>query len=341
MRLFVRCLVLLAVAAATTAGAQEPERWQFRQFQIENDVFWLPYSQPGDRFYTSGLRVAFAKGIFAPGSDESRMPAWLRSVRKACASCVIYPNLSIGQQIFTPEDLENPDPQPGERPWAAWLYSGFGATVDPTEKTRHEFELQFGTTGDAALGEFVQGLWHDLVNSPEPEGWHNQFGPDLGINGSYNYQHILLEAPDGNVTDWDFVPSVKAAVGTMMTYAGVGATFRVGRNVTDFPYSSLRPGDRTVTVRELQKFEIYGFVGLDIRAVAYNYFLEGALWEDELYTVDPERYVWDFTFGFTARYRQFNLTYAIVRRSEEFERSVGTDNGVHSFGSLSLTVGLR
>jgi hypothetical protein len=201
--------------------------------------------------------------------------------------------------------------------------------------------VQFGVTGDPALGEFVQSTWHELIGSPEPQGWDNQFGPDPGVNGYYSFQHILFEAPGDHVVDWDFVPAAKAAVGTMMTYGGVGATFRVGRNITDFPYSPVRPSERAITVREAPNLEIYGFVGAEIRAVAYNYFLEGALWEDEPYTVDPERYVWDFNFGITARFKHYNITYAIIHRSEEFVRTVGTDEGVHSFGSLSFTVGIR
>jgi len=328
-------------AIAISASAQEADRWSFRQFQIENDVFWVPYSQPGDRFYTNGMRVSFGKGVYMPGSDESRLPSWLKPVRNHCATCLIFPNLSIGQQLYTPEDIQNPDPQPGERPWAAWLYAGFGAAVDPTPKTRHDFEVQVGVTGDPALGEFVQSTWHEIIGSPEPQGWDNQFGPDIGVNGYYSFQHILFEAPSDHIVDWDFVPLARVAVGTMMTYGGVGATFRVGRNITDFPYSPVRPSERGVTVREAPNLEIYGFIGAEGRAVAYNYFLEGALWEDEPYTVEPNSYVWDFNFGVTARFKNYNITYAIVHRSEEFERTVGIDDGVHSFGSLSFTVGIR
>ena len=341
VRTFARALLSVLVAFAASASAQETDRWRFRQVQLENDVFWVPYSQPGDRFYTNGMRVSFGNGVYMPGADESGMPAWLRPVRKHCAGCLIFPNFSIGQQIYTPEDIENPDPQPGERPWAAWLYAGFGAAVDPAPRTRHDFEVQIGVTGDPALGEWVQSTWHELIGSPEPQGWDNQFGPDAGVNGYYSYQHILFEAGDDAVVDWDFVPLARAAVGTMMTYGGVGATFRVGRNITDFPYSPIRPSERGVTVREAPNLEIYGFIGAEGRAVAYNYFLEGALWEDEPYAVEPNSYVWDFNFGVTARFRQYNITYAIVRRSEEFERAVGTDDGVHSFGSLSFTVGIR
>lgn len=336
------CLAALLLILCQNAIAQPvaTDRWEFRQFQVENDVFPVPYSQPGDRFYTNGLRVSFGKGRFEPGV-ETGLPFWLRPVRKACSRCTISPNVALGQQMFTPEDIENPELQIGERPWAAWLYAGFGASVDTSARTRHDFELQLGVTGDAAIGEFGQKIWHELSGSPRPRGWDNQFGPDVGVNVYYNFQHILMSAEEGSVVDWDFVPSIKAATGTMTTYAGTGGTVRIGRNITDFPYSPIRPSERRVRVNRLPKLEIYGFIGADLRAVAYNYFLEGSLFDTEPVVVDPKRYVWDFNFGVTARFDRYNITYAVVRRSEEFERLVGTDRGIHSFASLSLTVGLR
>ena len=105
VRQVARALLPVLVAFTVSASAQETDRWRFRQVQLENDVFWVPYSQPGDRFYTNGMRVSFGNGVYVPGADESRMPAWLRPVRKHCAGCLIFPNFSIGQQIYTPEDI--------------------------------------------------------------------------------------------------------------------------------------------------------------------------------------------------------------------------------------------
>jgi hypothetical protein len=336
----VAALIPLLLVVAASALGQETDRWRFRQFQLENDFFVVPYSRPEDRFYTNGIRLSLGKDVFEAGADIDRLPFWLRPVRKACAGCTIFPNLSFGQQIYTPEDVENPDPQPGERPWAAWLYAGFGATIDTGEDTRHDIEVQIGVTGDPAGGKRAQEFWHQIADGPEPLGWDNQLGPDLGINGYYNFQRILVAAEDEAVLDWDLVPGVKAAAGTMMTYAGVGATVRVGRNITGFPDSPIWPSERRLSVDTLSNFEIYGFVGADIRAVAYNYFLQGSLFDDDPVTVDPERWVADVHLGVTARFRRYSITYAMVRRSEEFERTV-EGSGDHSFASLSLTVGLR
>jgi hypothetical protein len=335
------CVLSALAPMLAPVNAQQTDRWRFRQFQLENDYFPVPGTEYEDRFYTNGIRISLGKGLFEPGDDAQRLPFWLRPVRDRCASCSILPNFSLGHQIYTPEDIGNPDPQPGDRPWAAWLYAGFGAALDTADDTRHDIELQIGVTGDAAGGEPAQRIWHDIAGGPEALGWDNQLGPELGINAYYNLQHILWSAEDERAIDWDFVPSVKAAAGTMMTYVGVGGTLRIGRDITDFPYSPIRPSERSVSADVLPNLGIYGFVGVDFRAVAHNYFLEGSLFRDEALTVEPKRFVRDLHVGVTARFRHYNLTYAIVRRSEEFERTVGTDSGIHTFTSLSLTVGLR
>ena len=333
-------LMVAVMTAAPSAFSQETNRWRFRQLQVDNDLFHMPFNHVGDRFYTSGMRVSFGKGVFESETDASLLPFWLRPIRKSCGHCRIFPNFSVGQQMYTPEDIENPAPQAGERPWVAWIYASVGAAIDTSKRTRHDVEVQFGLTGDAAGGRFGQKFWHEFTGSPVPLGWDNQFGPDVGVNAYYNLQHIWAASQDDSIIDWDFVPSIKAAVGTMMTNAGVGGTFRVGRNITDFPYVPLRSSERR-NAALLPNLEIYGFLGADVRAVAYNYFLEGSLFDEEPVTVDSKRHVWDFTYGVTVRFRRYNISYAVVRRSEEFERLVGTDRGIHKFGSLSFTLGIR
>jgi hypothetical protein len=333
-------LSVFLLAVHPSADAQESYRWAFRQAQIENDLFPVLHSPRLDRFYTSGVRLSFGNDAIGAEEDPESSPFWLRPVRRRCPQCRIHPNFSVGQQIFTPDDIDNPDPQPDDRPWAAWLYSGFGAAVDTSGSARHNFEVQVGITGSGAGGEFGQKFLHELIDDVEPRGWSHQLGPDLGVNGYYDFQRIWLRSSPGRKTDWDLVPAVRAAVGTMTTYAGVGSTFRVGRNISDFPYSSQRSNERPAADRSSGSLEIYGFIGVDLRAVAYDYFLEGSLFGNDGVTIDPERYVGDYTIGVTARFRRFNLTYAIVRRSEEFERTVGTDGGVHNYASLSLTLGM-
>lgn len=335
------CLSFALMMCACDAIAQPAERWQFRQILIDNDLFSRPFYRDSDRFYTSGVRASFGKGVHHGGDDAGLLPLWLRPMRKLCRNCEIVPNFAVGQEIYTPEDIEIAQPQPGERPWAAWLYAGFGGAIDTSDRTRHLVEFQIGVTGDTAGGEFGQKFWHNLTGSPEPLGWDNQFGPDVGLNANYQYQHIWKRSGGAADLEWDLVPHVRAAVGTMMTHAGTGVTFRVGRNITGFPNVPIRTRPQPPAVEVLQELEVFGFFGLDVRAAAYNYFLEGSLFENEPLAVDPHRYVSDLILGVTARFRRYLISYSVNRRSREFVRTVGDDSGIHVYGSLSLTVRTR
>ena len=335
--------LVAAFAPDADAAAEPGTGWRFRQFQIENDDrLPIPYTEPADRFYTNGLRISFGKPGFDAANDSGSPPRWARFIGRRCSACMTYPGFSIGQSLYTPERIGIAEPQPGERPWAAWLYAGFGAAVySPNERSRHDIELQIGVTGDAAGGEWLQKRWHDLVGATEPQGWDNQFDSELGVNAFYTYQHIVRRSGEPRIVEWDFVPSFNVAAGTIGTYAGVGATVRVGRNISDFPYTPIRPNELRSVPDRLEHLEIYGFVGADVRGVAHNYFLEGSLFGDDAGAVDAKALVWDFKFGVTVRFKRTNITYAVVRRSEEFERTVGNDRGIHSFGSLSITRGIR
>jgi hypothetical protein len=338
---FSALLLFAVLGGGNTAVAQGSDPWRFRQLLVENDLFSIPRSAHRDRFYTNGIRVALGKGVSLPGGAADQLPLWARPLRRFCNGCEIAPNLSFGHQIYSPEDIESSEPQIGDWPWSAWLYAGFGAAVDTSDRSRHDIEVQIGFTGEGALGKPGQRFWHGITGSPDPRGWDYQLGPDLGINSYYSFQHILKQSRGVGKLDWDFVPSITAAVGTMNTYAGIGGTVRLGRHISDFPYSPIRASERALPLTTLPQREIYGFIGASVKAVAYNYFLEGSLFSDDLYTVRPHRYVWDFTLGVTGRFGRFNITYALIRRSKEFVRTAGTDRGTHLFGTLSLTVAIR
>ncbi len=154
-------ILLVALALPPLAAAQDDDAWRIRHLVIENDdLFPLFAGGPSDRFYSQGARFVFGKRIFDAGVEPATLPAWARLAARRCSACSIYPTFSVGQEIYTPQLIESPDPQPGEHPWAAWLYGALGATVDTPGDSRHEFELQVGVTGDRAGGRQLQDFWH-------------------------------------------------------------------------------------------------------------------------------------------------------------------------------------
>jgi len=342
----IRFIVTLVVTAVSwPAGAQEEPRWAVRHLVVENDdVFPLFAGGPSDRFYTHGFRVIFGKQIFdVSETDPAEMPLWTRFAARRCGACSIYPTFSTGQEVYTPQDIESPDPQPGEHPWGAWLYGALGATIDTAGGARHEFELRAGITGEHTGAKQLQDFWHDLINRPRAQGWDNQLGNDAGFNAYYRFRDIWIRSDRDSRVHWDFGPALEAAFGTMRTHASFGGVARIGRHAGDALDPPVEgPIERPLWPVSFDQVRIYGFLGASVRLVGHNYFLEGSRFHDDPFTVERENVVRELILGVTARYRGWAMSYTIHRRSEEFVRLVeGGDSGRHSYGSLRLTRGFR
>lgn len=333
----------MAALLSPLAAAQEDTRWHFRDLVIENDdAFPLFAGGPSDRFYTQGARITFGKR-FADGANEAAsLPLWARPAANRCTACSIYPTFSFGQEIYTPQLIEDPDPQPGEHPWAAWFYGALGATVDTPGGGRHTYELQLGVTGKRAGGQELQDFWHRLINRPLAEGWKNQLGSDVGINAFYSYRNIWLRSADDSRVHWDFGPTADAAFGTMRVHASVGGIARIGRHAGDRLMPPVEnPVEPPLWPVNFNAVRIFGFLGAKARVVGYNYFLEGSMFHDDPYVVERKKFVGELVLGVNASYRGWAVSYTIHRQTEEFVRLVGDDSGKHSYGSLRITRGFR
>jgi len=341
----IRFIVILAITALSPpADAQEDSRWAFRHLIVENDdVFPLFAGGPSDRFYTHGFRLIFGKQIFDGGDTQpAELPVWARFAARRCGACSIYPTFSIGQEVYTPQDIESPDPQPGEHPWAAWLYGAVGASVDTRGGSRHEYQLRVGVIGEHTGAQALQDFWHRLINRPKAAGWDNQLGNDVGFNAYYRFRDIWLRSDQSSRVHWDFGPTVEAAFGTMRTHARFGGVARIGRHAGDALDPLLEgPVERPLWPVSFDQVKIYGFIGASVRIVGHNYFLEGSRFHDDPFTVERENVVRELVLGVSARYKGWAMSYTIHRRSEEFKRLVGDDSGRHSYGSLRITRGIR
>lgn len=340
-----RFVVICAIAASSLpAGAQDDPRWAIQHLIVENDdVFPLFAGGPSDRFYTHGVRLVLGKEVFDVGNtDPAELPLWARFAARRCGDCSIYPTFSFGQEAYTPQDIENPDPQPGEHPWAAWLYGAVGASIDTPGGARHEYELRVGATGEHSRAQELQDFWHRLINRPKAAGWGNQLGSDAGVNVYYRFRDIWLRSDQSSRVHWDFGPTVEAAFGMMRTHASFGGIARIGRHAGDSLEPLLEtPVERPLWPVSFDRVRIYGFLGANVRIVGHNYFLEGSRFHDDLYTVERENVVRELVLGVTGRYKGWAMTYSIHRRTEEFVRLVSGDSGRHSYGSLWITRGFR
>ena len=321
-------------------------------FTVENDFFG---SAGTDRYYTNGVKATLIP-------DEP--PDWSNSIgnflRKTEGRQVGKRKtaFSVGQNIYTPRDIERTDLITDDRPYGGWLYAGIGIHdrenmgVDgETTGTDHDrdrlvtTELVFGMVGPQSYAREVQTWWHkDIIglnNTREPRGWDNQlkneFGIALGREVKWRKSIFRSDSPRGFGIDRIF--HLGGVVGNIYTYANTGAEIRCGWALpNDFGTAQSRPfGDASgLSASEWEYppsfFSPHFFIRVDGRAVARNIFLDGNTFADS-HSVDKKTLVGDLSCGINITLcRELNLTYTHVYHSKEFEQQPLA----HVYGSVTL-----
>lgn len=353
--------VLLAVATAGSALAQEsatadlPTKPTFT-FYIENDDVLIGDGM--DRFYTNGLRLAAQwPECYLPESVRGR--TWLKlpfvgdpNDLEAHVCAPRNPSLPesppsgrfrfsfgavLGQNLYTPSNIEDPNFRRNDRPYAAWLYVG-GIISLIGERQTHTFELDLGSVGPRAQGKWVQTQWHRLIDAPEPRGWDNQIDNEPALLLLYDARWRLIEIQRGEHKIFDLIPEAGGALGNVLTYGKVGMTARLGWNIgSDFgPPGPLPAAFPSRDAPTPQILELYIFAGAEGRGVVHNIFLDGTTFRDGP-SVAKEDFVADLSWGVAARWKSTRLTWRKVRRSPEFV----FQRDPQEFGAVTVTWGIH
>ncbi|GAB1489776.1 lipid A deacylase LpxR family protein [Opitutaceae bacterium] len=345
-------LTLLAAAptfaaeSAATAAAVVPEivrlDWGSYSLYVENDKFFAGT----DQRYTNGLKfTALTSNLRRFTGPE--VPAPIRWISQHLSRVVARDEipklgLSFGQNIYTPTDTQNPNYQPDDRPYSAWLYAGvsfqnyrppINAYGDARTPRLDILEFNLGMVGPWALGEEFQNNYHRLIDVRTAKGWRNQIKNEPGLNIIFErkWRH---RSGDLLGTTWaaDFIPHAGFSLGNVFTYANAGFEARVGYHLPgDFGTNLIRPtGDSNPLLRF--PFNAFLFVGVDARAVARDITLDGNTFRDSP-SIDREWGVADFASGLAFGTRRWQFTYTQAVRTREFKGQA--DN--QEFGSVSIT----
>lgn len=326
-------LGITTIFAGTAISAEDQDNTFI--FYWENDVF-----SASDQHYTNGMKLLWVSGPLNDYTEDKRLPGW--SSQSFASLPVIntpattkHVALLIGQKIFTPEDLDNPDLIVNDRPYAGWTYAGI-ALHSKSEKVLNTFALDIGIIGPESYARDVQEKMHDLLKSKEPRGWEHQLKNEVGLVLVYERKWRLWQLDIGDSNIFEFIPHLGAALGNVYTYANAGGEIRLGINMPDdFGTALIRPaGDASIPAANAQnsKFGVYLFAAVDGRSVLRNIFLDGNTFTDS-HEVDKKYFVADLMAGVSVHFDRFKITYSHVYRTEEFE----TQQDAQKFGSISIS----
>ena len=324
-----RCLVVAALVAGT-APSPAPARHlgdkdSIVTLQFENDFFGNSDGQ-----FSHGTRIAWM-------SPEDLVPDWAKALADwvprfdiALSKRIVY---SLGQSMFTPSDISRRELIPDDRPYAGWLYAGFGL-VSVGADFLDNLELNIGVVGPWSFAEETQKRWHELFNFRRPEGWDNQLENEPGIQLNFERKWRAWESFSIETLGGDITPHIGVGLGNILTHGAVGVTLRLGEDLpNDYGPPRIRPslpGSDYFVSRG--GFSWYLFVGAEGRAVGHNIFLDGNTFRDS-HSVDKQNFVADFQAGIVFFIGGARIAYTHVLRTEEFENQ----DGPVQFGALSAS----
>lgn len=324
VRQTVALLVFMACSAAANAES-EPDAG-IASFVFENDLFY-----DTDRNYTNGVRASWL-------TEPDATPAWGRATAQRLPlfpeRSTVRTTYTVGQNMYTPDDITLRDPPPDERPYAGWLYGSVGLLAESGRRL-DQLELTIGIVGPASLAEQTQKFVHELTDSDDPRGWDNQLENEPGLILTYqrSWRDFASETVYG--LGVDVTPHVGGALGNVFTYANAGVTFRIGQSLPlDYGPPRIQPSlPGSGFFVPQNDFGWYLFAGVEGRAVARNIFLDGNTFRDSR-SVDKEPLVGDLQFGIAMTWKTVRLSYTHVLRTREFETQAEGDD----FGVLSVSM---
>ena len=324
------CCALLSGLPATPGHAQDEkptfeksipsevlldENNTFLTFTIENDMF----GGGTDKNYTSGARLTwFDLGAEPPFLAEV-LDSLVPSFRVNDTTSVYY---SVGQNLYTPEDIRAPSPDPLDRPYAAFLYGSAGFT-SITDNHIDDLELTLGVVGPLAFGEQTQKQVHEWVGSPEPQGWDFQLENEPGLILSWQRSWPEAFAATPGPLHMRVTPHVGTTLGNVYTYANVGLTLQLLPDADRWQTQPLRvrpaiPGSGFFAPPS-NAWAWSVFAGVEGRAVGRNIFLDGNSFRDSR-SVDRRYFVADASAGLSLTYGAARISYTFNWRSREFDR---------------------
>jgi len=290
----------------------------------ENDAF---LGTDGD--YTNGLKLTFSTPYVA-GQASSHLPGWsypiinlLPFVNDPATPRAV--SVSIGQDIYTPEDTDRKDLNEDDRPYAGITYISTGYH-SKTDGRKNSWEIIIGILGRHSYAEDIQNWVHDGIHSRRARGWDNQLKDEPLLEAVYESQWRLYRSGGGNGFNYDVIPHMGGRIGNISIYANTGAEFRFGWGLPgDYGTCPIRAGCETDSASDGaeigfpadDRFGFHFFLAADGRLVLWDITLDGNTIRDS-HSVDTKMLVADLMAGIGMKYGRMKASYSYIYRTKQF-----------------------
>jgi hypothetical protein len=335
--------LVFCLASVPHPAYAKKQSGEYRTFTLyfENDLF-----EGTDRQYTNGVKLAWISPDLSGYADDPRIPKWSHSIAERLPfvgrpDTIKTISLSIGQNIYTPENIRVAELLAHDRPYAGISYAGIGFSSKDNFRM-DTVEINLGIVGPNSYAEQIQKTVHEWVGSPRPLGWQNQLKNEPVLNLYYERKWRFKQLFWGRGWGVDLIPHLGGAAGNAYTGINLGSQVRFGWHLpNDFGTFVIRPGSDTNAPMDendprfnepFYRLGLHFFAGIDGRCVLRNILLDGNTFRSS-HSVDKKPLVANFVLGAGIILYRFKISYARVFQTEEFY----TQKEEQSYGSITIS----
>ena len=239
----------------------EPERIVKNQIELRHDNDFLQFT---DRYYTAGNFIAYRRLL--KNKKHKRQNSFF-----------------LGQEIYTPSDLEETDISKFDRPYASYLGFNFQHTVTGDDWI-FDFLYSFGITGEISGGELIQNSFHSTAaTDSRTASWTGQINNNFTNNCYFNY-----------IKEWKLIPNPFSVYFAISPSAAIGTKDVYLQNDFVFYFGKRNSITQTVAYNQLGVLNNELFFGIraGYRYVAHDTMLQGNLIGDSSdFLVEPNNHL--------------------------------------------------
>lgn len=272
------------------------ESESYFRFNYDNDYFAAT-----DKNYTQGYSLEFV----SPGLNKNPVNhLFFRNDTGRNRYGIAVEHIG-----YTPGNIESPEIQEGDRPFAAAIMlKSFMISTNNENRSRFSSSLSLGIIGPGAFGKEMQTGIHKATGNVIPQGWRNQIRNDAVLNYEVGYEKQLFRYRNF----FSIQSNSGLQVGTLFTNASVG--FNTAAGLINSPFSS---------EENRKRFQIYLYAQPLLKTVGYDATLQGGIFNnDSPYSIpaeEIERFTGQVNFGIVIKGNRFYLEYTRTSITREFE----------------------
>jgi hypothetical protein len=324
-------LILVAILSGMSAGVAAQERSENDSTGAYTIRFENDFLLGTDRGYTGGLMLGWSSKEYGNHGDVPLL-GWIPIPGKSGRTS--SSTLTLGQGVYTPDNLASPAPIEGDRPYAGLLHLTVGARFR-TARQQQTFETTVGLVGPSSLAKSSQDLIHKLAPAREHQGWESQLRDEAIFQGTFEYDWKALVVGSREGFKLELIPHYKAGLGTLSTFLGLGGQVRAGWNLSDdFGMDLPKPGGlRTLTPSEGKGAGLEIYLAADRMRVIRNLLLDGNTFEVS-HRVKREPFTSAFLVGLNLRLGRIHIGHEYVRWTKRYR----TEAQGHAYSSFTLGI---